>query len=355
LSRASEAMRSHNVGALAIAAEGRVIGLIRDEDLLEPLSQDPEGSRLLRVGEFASADPVTVPASAAPQQALRALQWSGSPALPVVEENGAYRGMLSRGDLMAFWSGGIKPPRIGGMATPFGVYLTGSGIRGGVGDLSLMSTGACFGVFLSLIAFGQSSGLAFVEKATGWPLTALALSPPTGMLTWMDGVSIVCRLLPALLLLFIIRLTPLAGFHAGEHQTVWAIERDEPLVPEAVGRMPRPHPRCGTNLVVGLLIFEALRDTSPYLALIAAVLFWRRLGYFVQLHLTTRPATRKQLESGIKAGKELLERYRENLGVAQPESLARRVWNLGLLQVFIGCGIASTILFYLLGIPISLY
>jgi hypothetical protein len=156
------------------------------------------------------------------------------------------------------------------------------------------------------------------------------------------------RLMPFLVLLLLVRFTTVAGYHAGEHQTVWAIERGEPLTPESVARMPRPHPRCGTNLVVGLMIFEILRDFSPHIAFIAAVLFWRRLGTFVQLYLSTRPATRKQLESGIRAGKELLERYRENPVGLAAAPLHRRIWNLGLLQTIIGVGIGTTLFAWLL-------
>jgi CBS domain-containing protein len=344
LSHASHVMREFNVGALAVAGDGRVIGLIREEDLLEPLSQESEVGKLSRVGEFAVGDPVTIPGSASPQQALRALQWTSSPALPVVEEEGLYRGMLSRADLLAYWGQEIQPPRIGGMATPFGVFLTGSGWRGGVGDLSLVATGLMLGLLFLIVAVAQDYGAAALERATGWPIAALVVSPPTGLLTWMDGVSLLYRLLPFFVVLLAIRLSPLAGYHAGEHQTVWAIERGEPLTPESVARMPRPHPRCGTNLLVGLVMFEVLKDFSPELAFIFTALFWRRVGHYVQLYLTTRPATPKQLESGIRAGKELLEKYRENPGAMASRPAWMRIWNLGLLQSFIGMGIVFALI-----------
>ncbi|MBW3622069.1 MAG: DUF1385 domain-containing protein [Armatimonadetes bacterium] len=355
LGRASEIMRSHQVGALAVIADGRVIGLIREDEILNPLSENPDGARLLRVGEFAVGDPITVPAAATPQQALRALQWSGSPALPVVEADGIYRGMITRTDLMEYWSGEVKPPRIGGMATPFGVYLTGGGLRGGVGDIALFLTGMIMGVLVLSLQYGLSYGFEALERATGWPIHALAASPPMGLSTWMDAAGILLRIMPFLVLLVFIRLTPVAGYHAGEHQTVWAIERGEPLVPEVVGRMPRPHPRCGTNLVTGLMIFEALRYIHPYIGLICAVLFWRRLGHYIQLYFTTRTASLKQLESGIKAGKELLEKYRQNPGEPSSESLLARLWNLGLIKILLGYGVAAILLYQLLGYALPLF
>jgi uncharacterized protein YqhQ len=41
---------------------------------------------------------------------------------------------------------------------------------------------------------------------------------------------------------------------------VHAIERGEPLVLEVVRRMPRVHPRCGTNLVAGIALFLGLAN-----------------------------------------------------------------------------------------------
>jgi CBS domain-containing protein len=359
LGHAAEVMRSHHLGALAVSAEGRVIGLIREDDLLQPLSESPEGARLLRVGEFAVGDPVTVPGSATPTQALRALQWSGSAALPVIEEDGFYQGMISRSDLLEYWAGDLKPSRIGGMATPFGVYLTGAGLRGGVSDTALYLTGAMMG----LLVIGLQLALPFlfgaVQNATGWPVAALADSPAAGLGNWMDVAGIFVRALPYLFFIVLIRLTPVAGYHAGEHQTVWAIERGEPLVPEVVARMPRPHPRCGTNLVTGMIIFDVVRNVDPYwgpyLAMIAALLFWRRLGHYVQLYFTTRPATPKQLESGIKAGKELLEKYRQNPGGPAVEPLVVRLWNLGLLKILLGYGAVTILLSLIFGSAVPLF
>jgi hypothetical protein len=257
--------------------------------------------------------------------------------------------MLTRADLLAFFSEDVKPPRIGGMATPLGVYLMGGGHRGGVGDLALMLNGALIALILPALLYLQTACEAGLEKWTGLPIRALAESAPTGLLTWMDGVYFLSLLFPYLVLMLIIRLSPVAGYHAGEHQTVWAIERGEPLTPESVARMPRPHPRCGTNLIVGLIIFQLFEQVNPLLAFILTVLFWRRLGYYAQLYLTTRPATRKQIESGIKAGKEVLAKYRENPEATLQQSLMQRIWNFGLIQNIIGLGIISLILSAIFG------
>ena len=196
---------------------------------------------------------------------------------------------------------------------------------------------------LLVIGWGQSILPELIDRRFGSYLAALVSSPPTGMLTWMDGVALLWKALPGVVMLLAIRLSPVAGYHAGEHQTVWAIERGEPLIPEVVAKMPRPHPRCGTNLVVGLMLFWLLLDINPYLAFIVTILFWRKLGHFVQEHLTTRTATRRQIESGIAAAKELLGKYRENPQAAESSRLLQRVWNMGIVQTLLGYGIALSI------------
>ena len=143
------------------------------------------------------------------------------------------------------------------------------------------------------------------------------------------------------LFILLMRLSPIAGYHAAEHQTVWAIERGVPLTPETVAQMPRPHPRCGTNLVAlsGLIqiVLGHLPDNSPSMMLFALIFiyfFWRSFGEAIQLYGTTRPASRKQLESGIRAGKEVIEKYQ-----AQPHlqmSFGKRLWNSGLLLAAAG-------------------
>ena len=47
------------------------------------------------------------------------------------------------------------------------------------------------------------------------------------------------NLLALTLFLLLMRVSRLAGYHAAEHQTVHAMERNETLVPEIVCRMPR--------------------------------------------------------------------------------------------------------------------
>jgi hypothetical protein len=148
------------------------------------------------------------------------------------------------------------------------------------------------------------------------------------------------------LLMLLLRVSPVAGFHAAEHQVVHALERSEPLLIETVRQMPRVHPRCGTNLVAGMMIvvtgfllFDALLP-SPWgevgvaLSFLVALVYWRALGGWLQQHFTTRKPTDAQVESGIRAARELLAQHgRDPFAPPRP---AARLWRMGLLQILAG-------------------
>jgi uncharacterized protein YqhQ len=124
--------------------------------------------------------------------------------------------------------------------------------------------------------------------------------------------------------------------------TVHAIERGEPLEPEFVRRMPRVHPRCGTNIAAGALVFLTLanlnlgvyRDVTLLLALVTTLLVWRPIGNLLQALFTTRPPSERQLRNGIEAGKQLLHRYQ--MQGYRPLTLRERIWNMGILQIATG-------------------
>jgi CBS domain-containing protein len=86
-------------------------------------------------------------------------------ALPVVDASGSYRGMVSRADLVAALGQQVRPPVVGGMATPLGVWLTTGSLSGGAPPLGLFLSGAtlafCFfvahyGLLLTLQYFNPS-------------------------------------------------------------------------------------------------------------------------------------------------------------------------------------------------------
>ena len=140
--------------------------------------------------------------------------------------------------------------------------------------------------------------------------------------------------------LSLVRLSPLAGYHAAEHQVVHAIERGQPLLTECVREMPREHPRCGTNFVAAALLFSLGGALTPLLGALAyplgglaALVWWRTLGGWLQRHFTTRPATDAQLDSGIRAARELLVRHARS---ERNDTPLGRLWRSGMVHILLG-------------------
>lgn len=322
-------------GALPVVDESGVyVGMISEHSVVRALADGmnrdtPLRNLIERVPGLTSQDTWS--------SALRALADSPTAVLPVLDGSGHVVGIVTPSRLVAPVSRPPLPRPVGGMATPLGVYLTNGVLRGGAGSLGLILAGvSLFGLFM----LGQllvRAGLIFTV-------------PTFYQFAWGRPVLEIGGLLMFLILL---RLTPIAGYHAAEHMVVHAIERGEPLDPNIVRRMPRVHPRCGTNLAVAAMLFLGIFMTEwvpdPEVRFLAAMLvtlfFWRPVGSFVQYYFTTRPPNEKQLQSGIKAGRELVGAYQQ--GMAIRGTTFTRLARSGMFHVIAGSMIAGT-LFYLL-------
>jgi len=258
--------------------------------------------------------------------------------LPIVDSKGRYVGKCaSLPMLMRLKSRTLRPARVGGLATPLGVYMTSGYHSSGAGWLGLLATGFLFGA-LSHSLDWLSLGL-FTLLIMLYPPIQLLPMPEQTIL--QGGLLLVC-------LLGLLRLTPLAGLHAAEHMTINAIERDLELTEPLVRTQSREHQRCGTNLVALLggiqiasisLFYASGRLNGLGFLLYAALwflgvfTFWKPLGLWLQRHFTTKVPSSPELASGIRAGKQLLERF-----IAHPHgtpSFWRRLWGAGLLQMML--------------------
>jgi CBS domain-containing protein len=256
--------------------------------------------------------------------------------IPIVNERGVYTGQCaSRTQLYLLLHGMLKPPRIGGLATPLGVYMTSGYYSSGAGWKGLVATGVLFGVlahaldWLGLFAYSATTAL--------FPIIA----------HWGEGQQMILQTgLVMVFLLALLRLSPISGLHAAEHMTINAIEHDLDLTEPLIRTQPREHIRCGTNLMVflagiqvlGISLYYTGREMNPlgmflyagfWLFLIFK--FWKPAGLWLQRHFTTKNPTSAQLASGIKAGKELLDKFRRK---PHPmPSFARRIWGSGLVHM----------------------
>jgi CBS domain-containing protein len=328
--KAAEAVRNSTVGAVPVVESGWIAGLVTAEVLAEYLSAgSPEWLKERRVAELPLERAVALPERLSPQEALHYLRENGLERAPVVDAANGLAGMVSTAELVSAVCGRVRPPLIGGMATPFGVYLTGGGARGGVGDWALVSTGAYLAL-MNLVAAGLAEWLVGKQGALAGALAAVPFAANGEAAGWLTF----------LLFALMFRLSWITGYHAAEHQVVHTIEAGDDLRPEVVRAKPRVHPRCGTNLVAAVLIagfFWEHFHAGSYgllLAIVATLFLWRRVGGFFQQYVTTRPASPGQLESGILAGEQLMERFQQQPRV--PLTVARRIWNMGLLQVLAG-------------------
>ena len=279
-----------------------------------------------------------IPSQFSLHNTLLTLERYDASSLPVIDDNGRFRGMVSRADVIAALGQQVRPPSVGGMATPLGVWLTTGSVSGGAPTLGLFLSGAILGAcFVGSDAIMQGV-LSILNEDWG----RLFASGRLGMAAeGGDFFNLLIMVLQGFLFLGLMRMLPLAGIHAAEHQTVWAIEKGVALTPENVAKMPRAHPRCGTNLMAlsGLILvifghLPSFDPTSIMFALIFIYFAWRSVGTALQNYLTTKPATPAQLASGIKAGREVMEKYQSQPHVAQ--SFALRLFNSGLIWSFGG-------------------
>ncbi|MBK8190693.1 MAG: DUF1385 domain-containing protein [Vampirovibrionales bacterium] len=277
-----------------------------------------------------------------------ALRW-----IPLMMADGGYSGYCaSRQALRELClRAAPKPPRLGGMATPLGVYITSGRYRGGAPAWAIALNGAALAVgsTLAQIAFM----IAFAAAMTWFPALG-----KLGFLAriWLETAF----LIPALFIM--LRLTPLAGLHAAEHMTINAVERRLPLTLEAVRGQSREHRRCGTNLTVllsgALLGWLTLEAMGPYVNEAGRVLFllgwivllmryWRTAGLWLQRYFTTRAPSDAQIQSGIRAAQAVLRQYESQ--PHGPTPLWRRLWGSGLPQALAGFYAAQSLIDWLMG------
>lgn len=340
LARAGSLLRHTAYPLVPIVHDGVLLGAVSEASFADALA---EGESLTSPCLRALIVPPVILPGDTGAEALRRVTEEPMSALLVVDDHRRVYGVISASDLTDTPHRMPMPHAIGGMATPFGVYLTTGSVSGGVPQWALFTVGA---MLFTLFVLAGHIGFAAATAMGDGPLAQLAA-------TW----------LPVMIFLGAIRLMPLSGTHAAEHMVVHAIERGEELQPEIVRRMPRVHPRCGTNLAVAASLFLGLfnweyvpdQEIRLVIALFVTFLLYRPLGAAVQLLITTRPPNDRQIDSGIFAGRELLQRYRMSHG-PQPNGL-QRILHSGMLHVMSGSLAMYAVLYgltRLFGLPLAL-
>jgi hypothetical protein len=358
--RAVEMLRHGGSDTLPVLdARGLLVGALALADL-RPLL-DGAGGADVAVGSAAvwARKPSAVGSTEInAEQAREALAASGETTLFIVDGAGRYVGGVSLADLLVPGQVRVRPTTAGGMATPWGVHLHTGAVQAGSGLLELVASGAVLGVLI-VTAFTLVGVVTWaIQMTTRWAVFDLWLEDAPAHLTFADAGWFLLHAASAPLFLVLMRLLPLTGYHAAEHQAVHALERGEPLHVEVVRRMPRIHPRCGTNLMAGGLVFVTVSQLvasvkvlgleatdGAVLGGLAALFTWRSVGAFLQQYFTTKPATDKQLAAGIAAASELERKYAQQMPVRL--ALWRRIWHMGLLPTFVGATAGSSAAAYI--------
>lgn len=330
---AAAEMAHRGLPAVPVVEAGRLVGTVSEAGLCRALASGASAESTVS-GHLEPAWPA-LHSEETGAAALRLISSAGAPGAVVTDGAGRVVALVTPSRLLAPVERAERPRLVGGMATPFGVYLTNGVVGAGAGGWALVSTGA--------LLFGLFAAATYVANAVA---TALPQSALPAWFGWGGSAF------SSLVFFVLLRSIPLAGTHAAEHKVVHAIERGLPLTLPVVSRMPRIHPRCGTNIAVGAMLFLAVgtvrwtpvEELRLLAAALAALLLWRPVGGLMQAWVTTKPPTAAQLRSGIRAGEELLERLRSP---APESSLGRRIASSGLLHIVGGSAAAEVLLWVL--------
>lgn len=360
LGKAVEALRQAGLSALPVVASGQLLGMVTEGDIMRLLTQEAARGNVesLRTTPVSRAMSVPIVALYGGQTLAHARDLFASSdlrVLPVIDAAGTFRGVVTRADVMSALFGVTSPPRVGGLATPLGVFLTTGHTRGGVGDIGLFLSGVALVLMFLAASFLTNLIALGIETWLGWPIFAMTIAQEVAVNRDYAGAgiagfgSLLILGLQLAIFFILLRLAPLTGTHAAEHMVVHAIEEGEELTIDTVARKPRVHPRCGTNLMALVFILFAggslIMSMESYLGSIGAItglgmllivvyLIWRGVGAGIQRFLTTKPPSRRQLEGAIRAARQLLSRYQQRPSY-HAGGLAR-LWNVGIVQVALG-------------------
>jgi len=300
LATAAAAFREVWAPLLPVLDGNRIVGVVLREEVFSALLGG--GHESSPIETLLREPPVTLLPQWTIEEALDCFRAaSAAPVAIVTDEEGRYLGLVRALDLFRPFAEPARPRQAGGMATPFGVYLTTGNVSAGAGPLALATTGALLFLLITTCTL-----------AVYWAWQVIPVRVPS----WVIGALL--QFGPAVLFFAALKALPLTRIHGAEHKVVHAIERGEPLTLEAARRMPRVHPRCGTNLAVGATLFIVLvnlswphvQELGALLALSATLMLWRPVGAVFQQYLTTSEPTNRQLEAALAVGRELVERYR---------------------------------------------
>ena len=102
LQAAASLLYSNRIGAMPVVdSSGKLVGVLSERDIVSALSQRPSELMKLRVRDVMSAPPVTAQCEAEMDDAMKLMISHKFRHLPIIDEQGRLRGMLSIRDCLA--------------------------------------------------------------------------------------------------------------------------------------------------------------------------------------------------------------------------------------------------------------
>lgn len=187
--------------------------------------------------------------------------------------------------------------RILGFTTPFGILIRYGKVRAGVSNTQLM----LYFLAMALLALMFSELVALMRTGTVTPFIATDNFIAMGLMA------------------VLVRLTPLSGTHAAEHQVILALSQGLPLTLETVRQQSRVDPRCGSSTIIlllmtspglilvwnGMMTMNNLSLGLGSLGLLLTLWLGPGISQGVQALLLTKEPTDQQLKDAIDVAEEL--------------------------------------------------
>ena len=168
LGRFLQIARHWPVTELPVTQDGKLLGMVSQESaiatLAEPFPQARDALLQRPLREFLQEPAAIARPDMTTLEIGLLCAAQGLPQIPVADETGFCHGLILYSDLLVPDRLRPKPAVIGGMATPFGVYLTDGARQAGASNPALVASGAMMGLLFLLTGTAATLGLTFAER-----------------------------------------------------------------------------------------------------------------------------------------------------------------------------------------------
>ena len=215
--RAAGLIKGSDGSRLIVVNGGAVVGTVSEQAIVDFLSTagDVESAMKLPVDALVEPQPVFINSGVTLKEAAQVFASTGADTLPVIGSHGMVQGVLYRSDVIGSLTRTLRPPTIAGMATPLGVYLTTGSQCGGAGSAGLFLTGVSMMLMIAASTLIVNSLPGVIARSMHINIGAFMASMPILLQPHLrDLVFYASTGLTVVIMLFMLHLSPLSGYHA---------------------------------------------------------------------------------------------------------------------------------------------